>query len=157
MMRALAARESKWGGISKLQVWEKGKGVRFPRSEKDHPFRIPLALCLSGGKGDILPLQQCMETRFEPADRLDSTQWHRDPSELVGMWEITPVSSLLDTAKFDASGRGWMPVAGPLRRFTSLHAAAGTGPAVGMHSRLRLSWAGLGRAGLQDLNYNIRA
>ena len=59
---------------------------------------------MSGGRGDIVPLQQCVETRFETADRLDGAQWARDPSELVGMWEITPVSVLLDKARLESNG-----------------------------------------------------
>ena len=90
MLRAIAGPES-WSkfanfalkdGVAKFQTWSKGKEFRFPSSEKDHPFRITFAFSMSGGRGDIVPLQQCVETRFETADRLDRAHWARDPSEL---------------------------------------------------------------------------
>ena len=64
------------------------------KTKVEFPFRISFVIELSG---DIVPLQQCTDVRFEEGHTLRKEHWVRDPEMLVGMWEPTPVSKQLET------------------------------------------------------------
>ena len=46
--------------------------------------------------GDVLPLQQCVDTTFEESYVVETGYWLLEPPELMKMTEITPVSEQLD-------------------------------------------------------------
>jgi hypothetical protein len=101
-----------------VRAWKAGHDFRLPKSPSpDLPFRMCIVI---EADGDVLPLQQCTEARFEETDIVESGAWLRDPRSLVGAFEPTPVSVQLDAelklhTNLDAL-RGVGQVRGPLRR-----------------------------------------
>ena len=77
-----------------VEHWKYGRSYALPRKQTvDAPFRISFVV---DGRGDVIPLQQCTDVKFEEQHVVNASAWFRDPRSLVGFWEPTPVSKQLD-------------------------------------------------------------
>ena len=89
----------------------------FDKSE-DFPFRICF---VRESCGSVLPLQQCVNAKFEQSHKIDAQAWFRAPSTLVDAWEITPVSKYLDHfLKMHPYPTSSGYTKGPVRKFVQL-------------------------------------
>ena len=61
----------------------------YQRQVIDEPYRICFVLEPSG---DVSPLQQCTDVKFERDHKINADNWFRTPWSLIGAWEPTPVS-----------------------------------------------------------------
>ena len=64
-----------------------------PRS--DSPYRMCFAVEVDSS---VVPLQQCVDCRFEKGHTVAASAWHREMSSLVGAGQLGPISSYLDDA-----------------------------------------------------------
>ena len=77
-----------WEGQSKVSKWNSGDTFPLPASpSRDVPFRMCFVI---ESTGDVIPLQQCVDTKFETLKSVPASAWLRNPGSLVGVWEPTP-------------------------------------------------------------------
>ena len=79
-----------------LGIWRAGKSYRLPEKPPTNPeydYRMSFVL---ESTGDVLPMQHCVDWRFEQDPLLDASHWLLSPAELMKHWEPTAVSDQLD-------------------------------------------------------------
>ena len=68
-----------------------------------------------------MPLQQCVDVKFEKTHEVSASRWVVEPSVLINAWELTPVSHQLNGLV--SLYKGWeyvnlaIKITGALRRF----------------------------------------
>ena len=102
-MDLLSGQQSSHGGLHRIATWNKGQTLELPshpawprkRAEGDRglPFRISFVV---ESDCTVVPLQQCVDCRFETVHTVDASAWTREPESLVGAGQFGPVSSYLD-------------------------------------------------------------
>ena len=99
-----------WAKVVKFSTWHPWRDFDIPTLTgrelgeygSDAPYRISFALTSSFSRSlppVFLPVQQCVRQTSEIhglSKRPSHTAWFRDPSDLVGFFEPTPISKQLD-------------------------------------------------------------
>ena len=95
----------------------------MPLLLEDMPYR----LCFDVERaGEVLPLQQCVDAKFETNHDVPWGNWVRKPESLLGRWEPTTVSNHLEEKWEYLYGKGELADVdrvvvdigkGPIRRF----------------------------------------
>ena len=137
-------------GSTELLPGNKGQPLELPshpawprkraESDRELPFRITFVV---ESDYTVVPLQQCVDCRFETVRTVDASAWTRDPESLVGAGQFGPVSSYLDGLLNRQSASSAVDVSvkveGPFLRWMStvMQPVAGRLLALGMNRSLR--------------------
>ena len=120
------------GWAHRTGTWKFGQKVVLPNSpRKDSPYRICFAVefLMTEQSGEhVVPLQQCVDTRFEKDHTVAASQWSLPSVSLLGqVGQFEPVSSYLDSLlslgegaeKRRPSVDRWIGIDGSFRRWMS--------------------------------------
>jgi len=92
------------GALYLVKDWKKGSDYRFPEAPEGKHFRVTWMV---KPDGQVALVQQCVDTRWERADRIGKELWHKDVSGLVHALERLDVLAELDRVwKHRQLGRG---------------------------------------------------
>ena len=110
-------------------TWKPGQRVILPLSPRpDSPYRMCFAV---DADSSVVPLQQCVDCRFEKNHTVDASSWNRNMNSLAGAWLFGPILSYLDDVvkgrRNDTSVDVRIEIEGPFRRWMGTATRPGAG------------------------------
>ena len=117
-VRRVANETQLWKGDVLTIPWSSDKVIELPKNKSlDRPYRITFVI--EANTRDVIPLQQCVDIRFEESHKAGPTNWLVGMDKMIGVWEPTPVSRQLDglLEYCEEAGTVCGRVNGPMKRF----------------------------------------
>ena len=141
---------SSHSGLYRFATWKKGQPLAlpshlaWPRCYVERDPELPFRICFAVETDDtVVPLQQCVDCRFETVHTVDASAWTRDPEVLVRAGQFGPISLYLDGLLDRRSTGGAVDVGikveGPFRQWMSavMQPLAGRLAAIGKNRSLQ--------------------